>query len=202
MDISKLVLSGKIYIICIHFGTLSNIFILIFFEYNSMWKKIEETFKNRPSQFKVVRELYKKGFKIDAEGKVCAGSIKIPHVQLAKSIGVDRRVVDEATKIILDDVTLKKIFMNLDSIPFLKNVASYFGMSVLIVTAEDADQPGLLSRITQILAIHKVNIRQAVAKDPEIDEQPKLYMMVDGTVPPDVIVKIREMKGIKSVTLQ
>ena len=167
-----------------------------------MWKKIEETFKNRPSQLKVVKEIYKKGFQVDSNGKICSGKIKIPHVQLAQSIGVDRRVVDEATKILLEDVSLKKIFMNLDSVPFLRNVASYFGMSVLIVTAEDAHQPGLLSRITQILGVHKVSIRQAVAKDPEIDEQPKVYLMIDGTIPSDVIVKIQEMKGIKSVTLQ
>ena len=52
------------------------------------------------------------------------------------------------------------------------------------------------------MAVHNVSIRQAVAKDPEIDEQPKVYLMIDGTIPSDVIVKIREMKGIKSVTLQ
>ncbi len=167
-----------------------------------MWKKIEETFKNRPSQLKVIKEIYKKGFQINENGKTYSGSIKIPHVQLAKSIGVDRRVVDEATKIILKDATLKHVFMNLDSIPFLRDVASYFGMSVLVVTAEDAQKPGILSRITQILSVHKANIRQAVAMDPVIDEKSKLYMMVEGSIPSDVIVKIREMKGIKSVTLQ
>ncbi|MDD3420769.1 MAG: amino acid-binding protein, partial [Methanocellales archaeon] len=109
-----------------------------------MWAEIIKKFSHFPAQEKVIRLLLERGFQIDSEGKVVSGTIEIPHTQIAKEIGVDRRVVNATTRAILEDDKLSKVFQNLHSKTFLKEVAPLLGLSVIIITPQDAQQTGIL----------------------------------------------------------
>ena len=78
-----------------------------------MWSEIMARFERTPSQRKVVSLLLERGFGVSPSGKVVSGGIEIPHAQVAKEAGVDRRVVDATVKRILGDATLRKIFENM-----------------------------------------------------------------------------------------
>ncbi|MEA1945242.1 MAG: amino acid-binding protein, partial [Euryarchaeota archaeon] len=65
-----------------------------------MWDVILNKFKKYPAQEKVVRLLLKRGFQVTPDGKVVSGGIKLAHTQIAKEVGVDRRIVDGAASMI------------------------------------------------------------------------------------------------------
>ncbi len=166
-----------------------------------MWSIIQEKFKNHPAQEKVVRLLLERGFQINNEGRVVSGSIEIPHTQIAHETGVDRRVVDATCEVIIKDSKLKQIFQNISTMPFLKDVAPYLGLGVIIITPEDAARKGLLGSVATAVAEHGVVIRQAVSDDPYLTENPRLTIITEGKVSGKLVDALTRIKGVKSVTV-
>ncbi|MDF2954422.1 MAG: putative regulator of amino acid metabolism [Candidatus Alkanophagales archaeon MCA70_species_2] len=164
-----------------------------------MWGEIMGKFEKTPSQKKVVRLLLERGFRIDAEGRISSGNIRIPHSQVAKEAGVDRRVVDMTVKAIMADDTLRRMFENLRSVPLLDNIAPLLNLGVVIIYPKDARDKGILSEVTTVISKHGLSIRQAVSDDPYFVEEPKLTIIIDGQVPGRLIEELRRTKGVKSV---
>ncbi len=166
-----------------------------------MWAVIEEKFKNHPAQEKVIRLLLERGFQVNDEGRVVSGNIEVAHTQIANEIGVDRRVVDSTCETILNDSTLKKIFRNVSTLPFLKEVAPYLGLGVIIITPDDAARKGLLGSVATAVSEHGVVIRQAVSDDPYLVEKPMLTIITEGKVGGELVNTLTRIKGVKSVTV-
>ncbi len=166
-----------------------------------MWSVIKEKFKNHPAQEKVIRLLLERGFQINAEGRVVSGNIEIAHTQIANEIGVDRRVVDTTCEAILKDTTLRQIFNNVCTIPFLRDVAQYLGLGVVIITPDDAARKGLLGAVATEVAEHGNIIRQAVSDDPYLTENPKLTIIIEGKVSGGLVKALTSIKGVQSVTM-
>lgn len=166
-----------------------------------MWSVIKEKFKNHPAQEKVLRLLLERGFQINAEGRVVSGNIEIAHTQIANEIGVDRRVVDATCEAVLKDETLRQIFNNVRTIPFLRDVAQYLDLGVLIITPDDAARKGLLGAVATEVAEHGIIIRQAVSDDPYLTENPRLTIIIEGRVSGGLIKELRSIEGVQSVTV-
>ena len=166
-----------------------------------MWSVIQEKFKNHPAQEKVIRLLLERGFQINALGRVVSGNIEIAHTQIANEIGVDRRVVDTTCSAILEDTTLRNIFSNVRTIPFLRDVAQYLGLGVIIITPDDAARKGLLGAVATAVAEHGNIIRQAVSDDPYLTENPSLTIIIEGKVSGGLVKALTGIKGVKSVTI-
>ena len=111
-----------------------------------MWSEIIGKFKGMPSQEKVVRLLLERGFQVNEKGHVVSGKIEIPHTQVAKEVGVDRRVVDATTEMILKDDILNRVFLNIHSIASLRDVAPLLGMGVIIIAVDNAQNVGSSAR--------------------------------------------------------
>lgn len=166
-----------------------------------MWSIIQEKFRSHPAQEKVIRLLLERGFQINDEGRVVSGSIEIPHTQIAQETGVDRRVVDATCETILGDEKLMEIFRNIHTMPFLKDVAPYLGLGVIIITPDNAARKGLLGSIATSVAEHGVIIRQAVSDDPYLTENPRLTIITEGKVSGELVNTLTRIKGVKSVTV-
>ncbi len=166
-----------------------------------MWSIIQEKFKHHPAQEKVIRLLLERGFQINDEGRVVSGSIEMPHTQIAHEIGVDRRVVDATCETISKEPKLRQIFQNIHTIPFLKDVAPYLGLGVIIITPEDAARKGLLGSVATAVAEHGTIIRQAVSDDPYLTENPQLTIITEGRVSGELVAALTKIKGVKSVTV-
>ncbi len=166
-----------------------------------MWSVIQEKFKNHPAQEKVIRLLLERGFQINTEGRVVSGNIEIAHTQIANETGVDRRVVDATCIAIRHDETLRQIFNNVRTIPFLRDVAQYLDLGVIIITPDDAARKGLLGAVSTAVADHGNIIRQAVSDDPYLTENPKLTIIIEGKVSGGLIKTLTSIKGVKSVTV-
>ncbi len=166
-----------------------------------MWSIIQEKFKNHPAQEKVIRLLLERGFQINDKGRVVSGNIEIPHTQIAHDTGVDRRVVDATCEVILNDTQLMQIFRNVHTIPFLKDVAPYLGLGVIIIAPDDAARKGLLGSVATTVAEYGVIIRQAVSDDPYLTENPKLTIITEGKVSGELVNTLTKINGVKSVTV-
>ncbi|VVB92482.1 Uncharacterised protein [uncultured archaeon] len=166
-----------------------------------MWSVIQEKFRNHPAQEKVIRLLLERGFQINDMGRVVSGNIEIAHTQIANEIGVDRRVIDATCETILKDAKLMQIFRNVRTIPFLRDVALYLGLGVIIITPDDAARKGLLGAVATTVAEHGIIIRQAVSDDPYLTENPKLTIITEGRVRGELVNTLTRIEGVKSVTV-
>jgi len=166
-----------------------------------MWNRLLEKFERHPAQQKVLTILFERGFQVNDEGKVTSGSIEIAHTQLAREAGVDRRVVDAATDTILSDELLRTIFLNVRSIPFLRDVAPFLGLGVIIINPEDAANVGILADVARVISDNDISIRQAVSDDPYFTDSARLTIITDMSVPGKLVDEILNIKSVKGVSI-
>jgi predicted regulator of amino acid metabolism with ACT domain len=167
-----------------------------------MFDEIMQKFEGSPSQQAVIRLLLERGFSVNDEGRVVSGGIEIPNTQIAREIGVDRRVVDSTTDAILADEQLRRIFQNISSIPSLMDLAPVLDLNVLTFDVADADQPGIVAAVTSLLADNDISIRQTVSEDPEFTDEPRLYVVTDHDVPGDVLNDLKNLDFVRKIELQ
>jgi len=170
-------------------------------EFSPLWKREESYLENNPAQLKVARAIVELGFHIGTDGKVYCGSIEIPAAKIAKPLGVDRRVVREATKSILANPELSRIFTKIGSAgPFFGEVAEHLGFGVIVINA-DPNTVGIVAKAASLIADKGISIRQIIAEDPELYPEPKLTIVTEKPVPGDTIHKFLEIPGVLKVTV-
>ena len=167
-----------------------------------MFDEIMQKFEGSPSQQAVIRLLLERGFSVSDEGRVVSGGIEIPNTQIAREIGVDRRVVDSTTDAILADEQLRRIFQNISSIPSLMDLAPVLDLTVLTIDVADADKPGIVAEVTGLLAKNDISIRQTVSEDPEFTDEPRLYVVTDEDVPGSVLNDLKNLDFVRKIELQ
>ncbi|WP_136592451.1 amino acid-binding protein [Salinigranum halophilum] len=166
-----------------------------------MFDEIMRKFEGSPSQQAVIRLLLERGFSVNDDGRVVSGGIEIPNTGIAREIGVDRRVVDSTTDAILADPQLRRIFQNISSIPSLMDLAPVLDLTVLTVEVDDADAPGIVARVTTLIADHDISIRQTISEDPEFTDDPKLYLVTDGDIPGDLLTELSNLDFVRRVSI-
>lgn len=166
-----------------------------------MWQEILDKFKRFPAQEKVIRLILQRGFQVNEQARVVSGQIDIPHAQIAKELEVDRRVVDTTAQAIRDDEVLWKVFRNVRSMIFLGEVAPILGLGVIEITPVNAAKTGLLGDVARTVAKNGLSIRQAVSDDPYFVENPKLTIITEGKIPGELVTLLKEIEGVKRVTV-
>jgi predicted regulator of amino acid metabolism with ACT domain len=166
-----------------------------------MWQEILNKFKRFPAQEKVIRLILQRGFQVNDQARVVSGEIEIPHAQIAKELGVDRRVVDTTALAIREDEALWKVFKNVRSMTFLGDVAPILGLGVIEITPVNAAKTGLLGDVASSVAKNGLSIRQAISDDPYFVENPKLTIITEGKIPGDLVQLLMEIKGVRRVTV-
>ncbi|QGN07673.1 amino acid-binding protein [Halorhabdus sp. CBA1104] len=169
---------------------------------SASFEAIMEKFADSPSQQRVIRLLLARGFSVNDEGRVVSGGIEIPNTGIAREIDVDRRVVDATTDAILADPQLRRIFQNISSIPSLLDLAPVLDLAAMTVTVREADESGIVARVTNMLAEREIPIRQVMTEDPEFTDQPRLYVITDEQLPGEFINEIRALPFVIKIELQ
>ncbi|UCH31324.1 MAG: amino acid-binding protein [Candidatus Bathyarchaeota archaeon] len=166
-----------------------------------MWRKIKRYFTDLPAQLRVAKLLFERGFQVSEKGKVLSSRIEIPHSQIAKEAGVERRAVDNSVKTILSIPELRRIYMNLRQTCSLQEVAREFDLGVIVFTPKNARQAGIIANVTKKVSEKGLSIKQALAEDPDLSIHPKLTLIIDGEIPTGLIDEIRKLPGTHSVTV-
>ncbi|ELY45250.1 hypothetical protein [Natronorubrum sulfidifaciens] len=167
-----------------------------------MFDEIMEKFEGSPSQQAVIRLLLERGFSVNDDGRVVSGGIEIPNTGIAREIGVDRRVVDSTTDVILEDPELRRIFQNISQVPSLMDLAPVLDLTVLTITPADAERKGIVAAITGLLAEHDISIRQTISEDPEFTDEPRLYLITDQELSGEAITAIRTLEFVRKIEIQ
>lgn len=160
-----------------------------------------EKFADSPSQQQVIRLLLERGFSVNDDGRVVSGGIEIPNTGIAREIGVDRRVVDATTDAILADDELRPIFQNISAVPSLMDLAPVLDLTVCTVTVRDAEESGIVARVTTAIADDDVSIRQVMTEDPEFTDEPRLYVITDDPISGELINEIRTLPFVERIEL-
>ncbi|MCL4346648.1 MAG: ACT domain-containing protein [Candidatus Thermoplasmatota archaeon] len=166
-----------------------------------MIEKIVMEFGAYPSQSKVARAMLQFGFSV-RDGNIYCGEVKLSDVSIARALGVDRRVVKATARTISDSRELSKFFRYLKPVANLKDAGPEIGWSTIEITPDDADKPGILADVSRIIADAGISIRQAIVEDPELSENPKLYVVTSSEVPSGLIPVLRRAKGVRELTLK
>ncbi|MGC8565773.1 MAG: regulator [Thermoplasmata archaeon] len=161
---------------------------------------VEDFFKDSPSKLKVAKKIVLYGLSVKS-GKIYCNDIEIPYKSLARACGVDQRVVRSAIDSISSNKKISNIFSKFESSVNLKDVSKEIGFGVLVISAYDPKEPGIIASVSKIIADFKINIRQAIVEDPEFIEEPKLYIITEESLPGEIIPKIKNLKNIKSITI-
>jgi hypothetical protein len=166
-----------------------------------MWSDIIREFSDSPSQSRVVRFLLENGFGVNTEGRIACNDIEIPATHIAKAIRTDRRVVDATARRILDAPSLREIFTNIRATPDLSQLTGTLGLSSITVLPQDAREKGIVSAAVGVISGHNLNIRQIFVTDPQLSEEPRLVIIIEGEIPGEVIEAIRKLPQVKQVIL-
>ncbi|MBI4258257.1 MAG: amino acid-binding protein [Thaumarchaeota archaeon] len=156
----------------------------------------------QPERLSLVRKMVELGIRVSEDARFYLGDVEVSDTAIARSVDIDRRVVRSTAEQILQDPQLKPILTKLrPSGSSLVDVASDLGYQVIVITA-DPSKPGVISVVTSILAEYGVVVRQALADDPDLTPEPKLTLVLQGSVPPEALIRARSVPSVSSVTLR
>lgn len=166
-----------------------------------MWKEVEKFFSNSPAKLKVARVMVELGLSINDKGRIMCGNVEIPDTSIARAISVDRRVVRQTVKEIINNERMKSIFTKIKPAgSFLKEVAPELGYGVLEIRAQPT-AIGVIAKATSYIAEAGLSIRQILAEDPDLNPDPKLLIITDKRVPGEVISKILTIPTVTKVSI-
>lgn len=165
-----------------------------------MWSRISELFLHLPAQRQVARKIIELGLRIDEHGTILCGDVEVKEVSLAHAVGVDRRVVSSTVQSILADAKLSRLFSGIRPAgAMLGGVAHELGFGIVEIDANG--QTGILAAAASLLAKRKISVRQVYAKDPELFENPTLFIITERPVPGNLISEFSKIPGVTKVSI-
>ncbi len=169
-----------------------------------MWDYINKVFNNYPAERKVVQKMLKIGIsvKILYDGpKLFCDSIEIKPNSMARALHVDRRVIVNMIQKIIDDHELFDFFSNLEPMSNFENSGSKIGFGVIEIIPVDASMPGIIAGVMKVLADNGISVRQFIADDPDLVDNPRAIIVTTNTVTGDILNNIKTVNGVKAVLL-
>lgn len=160
---------------------------------------LEAYFKNYPARRKVAEFLFENGLSVK-NGKIYLRDVEVPISELARIIGVNRKIVYHTIDYIEKTYPLKLIFEKLNPLPSLIDVAPLMGWEVLEI---ELDKDRYLKGFSEVLnLLHRNGVPVMEVFSRNLREEPaKLYIVIDGTLPVEVFMKIKEMEGFRKLIL-
>ena len=165
-----------------------------------MWDVLTRYFQRFPAQSRVAQTLLTHGFRVSKEG-VFAGDVAISDTALSRACNVDRRIIQATVQTIRDEPELWNVYSRLQPTTLLKDAAPALRWGVIEIVPSDARAPGILAHVAGVISARGISIRQAIVDDPDLVEEPRLYVITESPVPLDAISEIRDGKGVKSVVI-
>lgn len=164
-----------------------------------MWSQVESHLSGSPAKLKVAKSILELGLTVREDGRIYCGPIEIAPLKMARALGLDRRVIGDTVRAILEEPSLREVFTKvMPAGPSFREVARRFGFGVVVITA-DPKTVGVVAKVATMIAKEGVGIRQILAEDPELFPEPKLTVITDGELPGNVIPEFLKVKGVKGV---
>ncbi|HDH44365.1 MAG TPA: regulator of amino acid metabolism, contains ACT domain protein [Thermococcus sp.] len=160
---------------------------------------LDAYFKNFPARRKVAEFLFENGLSVK-NGKIYLRNVEVPISELSRVIGVNRKIIYHTIDYIENTYPLRMIFERLNPLPSLINVAPIMGWEVLEIELEKDEYSHALSELLRYLYENGVLIMEIFSRNLR-QEDAKAYIVIDGTLPVEVFIKIKDIPGFRKLVL-
>ncbi|AHL23556.1 MULTISPECIES: regulator of amino acid metabolism, contains ACT domain protein [Thermococcus] len=160
---------------------------------------LEAYFKNYPARRKVAEFLFENGLSV-RNGKIYLKNVEVPISELARAIGVNRKIIYHTIEYIEKTYPLKLIFERLNPLPSLIDVAPLMGWEVLEIDVEKGDYQGAFAEVMRILAESNVPVMEVFGRNLR-EETSKIFIVIDGTLPVETFARIKDIHGFQRLIL-
>ncbi len=160
---------------------------------------LEAYFKNYPARRKVAEFLFENGLSVK-KGRIYLRNVEVPISELSRIIGVNRKIIYHTIDYIEKTYPLKLIFEKLNPLPSLIDVAPIMGWEVLELELEKEHYTQALSEVLTLLDTNGVSVMEIFSRNLRREES-RAYVVIDGTLPVEVFVKIKDLPGFKKLIL-
>ncbi|NWF95521.1 MAG: amino acid-binding protein [Candidatus Thorarchaeota archaeon] len=168
-----------------------------------MWKEIVEYFEDSPQRLRVAQAIIRHGFRVEAPGVIKCRAIRVPLKAIGEALGIDRRTVQMTTERICANSRLRDFFSRLEPAGVsLENVRKVLGYGCVTIYVDAPENPGIVSEVTTTIASHRIAIRQVIAEDAAIYEEPCLKVLTTTPLPGEVIQELTVISGVKKVIIE
>ena len=166
-----------------------------------MWGKVKKEFSRQAARPEVVRKMIECGMRVSEDYKIYVDDVEVDYTAVARAVEVDRRVVYKTVEQIRESRVLYPIFSSIRPLgASLVSVASRLGYTAIVIEA-DARAPGVMAAVAEILSRHGTVVRQALADDPELVEDAKLTLVVEGHLSGGVIAEVSDLPMVRSLKI-
>ena len=166
-----------------------------------LWPRIKKQFARQIVRPDVVRKLIECGMRVSDDYKIYVDDVEVDYQAVARAVGVDRRVVKQTVKQIGENHYLYSIFSKTKPLgASLVELVSLLGYSAVIIEA-DPKSPGIMAAVAEILSRHGMVVRQALADDPDMVQDAKMTLVVEGQLSGVAMEELNSLKLVKSVKI-
>lgn len=160
---------------------------------------LDKAFSGRRGQRKVAYFMLRNGISVRNNGLFFAG-VELADVKLARTLGVDRRVIKATVETISGDKNLKEIFSRLGSTVLLKDVAPSLGFGAIEIIPKNASTKGIVASVARLITDEGISIRQLTTEDPMFSDA-QMTIVTEKPIPRNLIDKLLKIKGVKKVVV-
>ena len=166
-----------------------------------VWPNIRKQFPQHAVRPEVVKKMIECGMRVSDDAKLFVDDVEQDYTAVARAVGVDRRVVRQTAEQIRDNRFLYSIFSKTHPLgTSLVGIVSQLGYSALVIEANPRS-PGVMAGVAEILSRHGMVVRQALADDPDIVQDAKMTLVVEGQLSGKSIEEITRLEKVKSLKL-
>ncbi|BAD86219.1 hypothetical protein, conserved [Thermococcus kodakarensis KOD1] len=125
---------------------------------------LEAYFKNYPARRKVAEFLFENGLSVK-NGKIYIKNVEVPISELARAIGVNRKIIYHTIEYIEKTYPFKLVFERLNPLPSLIDVAPLMGWEVLEIDVEKDQYQMAFSDVLRLLAEDNTPIMEVFGRN-------------------------------------
>jgi predicted regulator of amino acid metabolism with ACT domain len=166
-----------------------------------MWKTLAIHFGRYPSQARVAKLMLEYGLRVK-DGRIFCGEVELADKAVGKAAGVDRRIVRAAAETIESVPELRSVYANLHAAALFCDVAPSMGWGTIEIIPDNAQAVGIVADVTSVVTSAGLAIRQVNVGDPDLTAEPRLYLVTERPVPPELIPKLKASRGVRSILIR
>jgi predicted regulator of amino acid metabolism with ACT domain len=161
---------------------------------------LEAYFKNYPARKKVVEFLFENGLSVK-DGRIYLKNVEIPISELARAIGVNRKIIYHTIEYIEKTYPLRLIFERLNPLPSLIDIAPLMGWEVLEIEVEKGFYETAFGDVMTLIAKNRIPVMEVFGRNLR-EETSRIFIVIDGTLPVDVFAKIKTIRGFQKLIIR
>ncbi len=169
-----------------------------------MWDYANKVFDSYPTEKRVVQKMIEIGLSVRIvldEVKIFFDMVEVKPNALAKAYHVDRRVIVNLLKRIVDDVKLFDFFSNLKPVSNLSEAGSRMGFGVIQIIPENATKSGIIAGVISVISENDISIKEVITDDPDMIENPKAIIVTAVPLSGEIINKIKGINGVRGIVV-